>query len=251
MQSFEQHLTHLTQSRERIAKATTSALAVARCGGAKRVVDAVMLQIKEPVGSERRVALFYLLDSILHHAQRAKCKAGGQHESIAFLDLVESKLKELVEVLCVEYDSYTKMEKVLELWKERQLFKIETMDTALEWLHAESGRHARAIEDDRLRSQGMTPYYIRDSKGPKCKRIVLSRVFATAGRLSEYMSVPESLAHKGVRKYERRLWDIIDSDIKWVIEEGEDTTTEEAETTEDEVEGKNTLILPRIILSLP
>ena len=214
MQNMENHLDNLTQSRERIAKATEVAISVARCGGAKRVIDAVLVQIKEPVGAERKIALFYLLDSILQYASRDKQKfAEGRSsgETIIFLELVEARLNELVETLSDEYDSYTKLEKVLELWKERQFFAAKTMQTALEWLAARSGKHARFIEDDKLRNKGFVPYYVRNSHAPQCHRVILKRIFASVGSLQD---APGALMHKEMKLFQKSEWDEIDSEIK-------------------------------------
>ena len=217
MQTFEKHLENLTVSRDRIAKATNVATSLAHCGGAKHAIDAVMIQMKEPVGAERKITLFYLLDSILQcsHKDRARAPLGkSTGETIVFLELVESHLKEIVETLSEEYDSYTKLEKVLELWKEWHLFSAESMDRALTWLHERSGKHERFLEDDRLRSEKRIPYYIRSPEGPQCHRVILSSVFASVGSIPECLSIPSTVSGRKLEKYEKSAWDEIDKAIE-------------------------------------
>eukprot|EP00210_Caulerpa_lentillifera_P006970 g6665.t1 len=217
MQNLISELENLTQSKDKIVHATTTATAVARYGGAKRVIDALFDQIKEPVGEERKISLFYLCDSILQFAAKDKqrTEAGkSAGETIMFLELVQGRLTELVEHLAHDYECYKKLKRVLGLWKERKVLSCEALDCALAKVEALSTQHAQSIEDDTFKEQGKTVLYVRRSDGPECSRVVLSKTFSTMGSLNEVMKLPNTLQNLTVKKYSRSDWDAIDNEIQ-------------------------------------
>lgn len=217
MQNLISDLEHLTQSKEKIVKATNTANAVAKYGGAKRVIDALFDQIREPVGEERRISLFYLCDSILQSAAKEKHKNEANRSSGAtslFLELVESRLTELVEHLSEDYDCYKKLKRVLILWKERKVLNSEALDLALSKVEELSSRHGRSIEDDEFKDQGKTVLYVRSIDGPECSRMILSKTFSSLGNLQEVMELPEGLKNLTIRNFSRKDWDSIDDEIQ-------------------------------------
>lgn len=215
IESFEKQLDHLTVSKERIWKATLSVASLASCGGAQRAIELIAVHIKEPVGAERRVTLFYLLDSIVQYAHKDRMRHFVGRSSgtlVVYLQMIESHLKEFVDVMGEEYESYYKAEKVLELWRDREIFPAEKMQQALSWLHEHSEKYAQEIEDEALRLQDMIPHYVRQNDGPQCRRVMISNPFVTLSQLLDKYSI-SGLEGKHVPKYKKEDWEKIDAEI--------------------------------------
>ncbi|CAD7705016.1 unnamed protein product [Ostreobium quekettii] len=193
---FDAKLKKLSRTKDSIGRTTSFALA--KAAHAPTIMRMLVGSLAGESDADKRIDLFYLIDSVLQCSQNEGRTNGGRNSISGqqYPKLVSAALNKIISSMGHDIECFRKLEKVLNIWDSREILPVKVMQPAMEELRDVRGRFGEVLNVLKIQGKEMCVAHIpTDLLGAKTRRVVLFNQYGSIGKGDPALGMHYRLRH--------------------------------------------------------